>query len=200
MAEPPLAEWVTNRREPVPSQLLPDAYRALLAHAERENCLREGLAETPQRAARAWGELTRGYSVDVAGLFSTFDADGYDELVVVKDIPFFSLCEHHLLPFHGTISLAYVPDGRIVGLSKVARLVDAFARRLQVQERMTAQIADVFDEHVRPAGVAVVANAVHLCMAMRGVKVAASSTTTSALRGSLRTEQAQRAEVLALLR
>lgn len=193
-------EWATDRRLPVPAGVVEDAYAALLVAAERDTADRDGLADTPARAARAWRELTRGYDVDVAGVFRTFDADGYDEMVAVRAIPFYSLCEHHLLPFHGTAGVAYVPAGRIVGLSKLARLVDAFSRRLQVQERLTDQIADALVTHLAPKGVAVVVSGVHMCMTMRGAQAHGSATVTSALRGAMRTNAEARAEALALLR
>lgn len=160
---------------------------------------REGLVDTPARAAAAIAELTRGYDVDVAALFRTFDAGGYDELVVERAIPFWSLCEHHLLPFHGRAHVGYIANGRIVGLSKLARLVDAYARRLQVQERMTAQIADELWARLDPVGAIVVVEAEHLCMTMRGVAKAGARTVTSAVRGALKEKPEARAEALALI-
>jgi GTP cyclohydrolase I len=174
-------------------------YRQLLHSIDGEDAGREGLRDTPARAAAALTELTRGYEVDIAGLFTTFEAEGYDEMVVMRNVPFFSLCEHHLLPFQGTAALAYIPDGRIVGLSKLARLVDAFARRLQVQERLVTQIADALVEHLAPKGVMVIVEAEHLCMAMRGVEVSDVPTNTSAVRGAMKTKPEARAEALALL-
>jgi GTP cyclohydrolase I len=174
-------------------------YRQLLQSIEGEQPRREGLRETPARAAAALDDLTRGYAVDIPGLFTTFEAEGYDEMVVMRGVPFYSLCEHHLLPFAGTAALAYIPNGRIVGLSKLARLVDAFARRLQVQERLTTQIADALVEHLSPKGVMVIVEAEHLCMAMRGVEAANVPTVTSAVRGAMQTKPEARAEALALL-
>jgi GTP cyclohydrolase IA len=161
--------------------------------------LTDELLETPGRAAKAWGELTSGYAVDVPGLFKTFDASGYDEMVVVRDIPFASLCEHHLLPFYGRAAVAYIPDGRIVGLSKLARLVDAYARRLQVQERLTNQVADALMEHLTPVGAAVIMEAEHLCMSLRGARTPGAITVTSALRGAIFTKPEARAEAMSLL-
>lgn len=158
------------------------------------------LGETPGRAAKAWHELTSGYSCDIPAIFKTFDANGYDEMVVVRDIPFSSLCEHHLLPFYGKAAVAYIPDGRIVGLSKLARLVDAFARRLQVQERLANEVVDALMEHLQPTGAAVVMQAEHLCMSIRGARVPGSTTVTSALRGAMFAKPEARAEVLSLLR
>jgi len=158
------------------------------------------LDETPARAAKAFCEMTSGYSVDVAGLFKTFDGEGYDEMVLVREIPFSSLCEHHLLPFTGRAAIAYIPSGKIVGLSKLARLVDAFARRLQVQERLANQIADAMVEYLDPTGVAVVLEAEHLCMSIRGARIPGAITTTSALRGAIFEKPEARAELLSLLR
>ena len=175
------------------------AYRTILSTAEPDTWHREGLSETPQRAAKALEELTAGYSVDVAALLKTFDSNGYDEMVAQTAIPFYSLCEHHLLPFHGVVHIAYIPRGRIVGLSKLARLTDAFARRLQVQERLTQEIADALEKHLKAKGVMVVAEAEHLCMAMRGVERPGAITKTSAVRGAMKKKPEARAEALALL-
>jgi GTP cyclohydrolase I len=173
------------------------AYEALLCAAE--GGLRDGTQDTPRRAAAAYAYLTSGYEVDVPGLFTHFDADGYDELVMVKAIPFYSLCEHHLLPFHGEAHVGYIPQGRIVGLSKLARLVEAYARRLQVQERLTEQIADAIVTHLEAKGVIVVISAEHLCMAMRGVEKAGTRTITSVVRGAMKDDPRARAEAFSLL-
>lgn len=165
-----------------------------------EDVDREGLRDTPARAAKALVELTNGYTVDVAGLFTTFETNGYDEMVVVRNIDFTSLCEHHVLPFTGKAHVAYIPAERIVGLSKIARVVEAFSHRLQVQERLTGEIADVIDLHLKPAGVAVVLEATHSCMALRGIKKSGSTMVTSALRGALKDKPEARAEALALLK
>lgn len=164
----------------------------------------EGTERTPARAAKAWRELTRGYS-DPAPELTTFEAR-HDELVVVAPIPFFSLCEHHLLPFHGRAYIAYLPGGRIVGLSKFARVVHYYARRLQVQERLTTEIADHLERGITdavggkgPKGLAVVLKAEHLCMSMRGAQVAGAITTTSVMRGAFREQVSARAEVLGLM-
>ena len=157
------------------------------------------LDETPMRAAKAWRELTAGYAADIPALFKTFDANGYDEMVVVRDIPFSSLCEHHLLPFYGKAAVAYIPQGRIVGLSKLARLVDAYARRLQVQERLANEVVDALMEHLQPTGAAVVMEAEHLCMSLRGAKVPGAITVTSALRGAIFEKPEARAEAMSLL-
>lgn len=158
---------------------------------------REGLADTPGRVLRAYEELTAGYQVNVADLFRTF-TETCDEMVMVRDIEFTSLCEHHLLPFTGTATVAYIPNQKVVGLSKLARLVDAYARRLQVQERMTGQIAQAIQEHLQPGGVGVVVRARHACMACRGVKQPTAEMVTSAVLGALRDKPAARAEFLAV--
>jgi len=162
---------------------------------------RDGLQETPRRFADALLDMTSGLGEDPGMHLRTFDSDGYDEIVVVKDIPVRSLCEHHLLPFVGVAHVAYLPAGRIVGLSKLARLVDGYARRLQVQERLTMQVASTLaDSPVEPRGVAVVIEAEHMCMTMRGVKAPGTRTTTSVMLGRFREHPPARAEVLDLLR
>lgn len=176
------------------------AYHSIIASTVGEDTAREGLQETPGRAAKAWLELTSGYGVDVAALLKTFDSDGYDEMVVVGNIPFASLCEHHLLPFTGHAHVVYIPNGRIVGLSKIPRLVDAYSHRLQVQERMTIQIADALQENLDPLGVMVVLEATHMCATLRGVKKAGTVMKTSAIRGALKDKPEARAEALALIR
>ena len=155
----------------------------------------EDLAETPQRVARAFAELLTPRPFDP----TTFPNDeGYDQLVLARDIRFQSLCQHHLLPFHGVAHVGYIPDRRILGLSKLARVVELFARRLQVQERLTQQVADWLDEHLAPRGVGVVLEAEHLCMSLRGVRAQGSRTTTSALRGLLRDDARTRQEFFSL--
>ncbi|WP_255344507.1 GTP cyclohydrolase I FolE [Deinococcus sp. YIM 77859] len=158
---------------------------------------REGLLKTPQRVAKAWSFLTAGYHrtlADAAG-DAVFEAEG-SEMVIVKDIEFYSMCEHHMLPFYGRAHVAYIPDGKILGLSKFARIVDLYSRRLQVQERITTQIADAVEELLSPRGVAVLMEGVHLCMAMRGVQKQNSSTTTSAMRGLFKEDARTRAEFM----
>ncbi|MFL6137678.1 MAG: GTP cyclohydrolase I FolE [Frankiaceae bacterium] len=162
---------------------------------------RDGLRDTPARVARAYAELVAGLARDPADvLTSVFDL-GHDEMVIVKDIEVFSICEHHLVPFHGVAHVGYIPneDGQITGLSKLARLVDLFARRPQVQERMTTQIADALEERLKPRGVIVVVECEHLCMAMRGVRKQGSTTVTSAVRGALRDSPSTRAEAMSLI-
>jgi len=161
---------------------------------------RQGLVNTPGRVHRMYAELTAGYHVDPARLMNgaIFDVD-YSEMVVVKEIPFYSLCEHHLLPFFGTAAVAYIPDGRVVGLSKIPRIVETYARRLQVQERMTSQIADFLMEQLRPQGVGVVLEATHLCAVMRGVRKPGTVRTTSHVLGIFRANDKTRSEFLAHL-
>jgi GTP cyclohydrolase I len=159
---------------------------------------REGLRATPDRMHRMYHELTAGYHVDPERLINraVFDVD-YSEMVVVKDIPFYSLCEHHLLPFFGSAHVAYVPDGRVIGLSKIPRIVEMYARRLQVQERMTQQIADFLMERLEPKGVGVVLEATHLCAAMRGIRKPGTTMTTAAVLGLFRRNDKTRAEFFA---
>lgn len=162
---------------------------------------RGGLAETPARVAKAWEHWTSGYSKDPAEILKVFEdgAEGCDEMVVVGDIPIYSKCEHHLADIFGTATIGYLPSGKIVGLSKLNRLADMFARRLQVQERMTNQIADALMDHLAPLGCGVVIRARHMCMESRGVQQS-SRTTTSALRGNFKSDPTVRAEFLALAR
>ena len=161
---------------------------------------REGLLRTPQRVATSLAWLTRGYEMDVERVVghALFDAEGATNMVMVRDIELYSLCEHHMLPFYGRAHIAYIPNGKIVGLSKIPRIVEVFARRLQVQERLTEQIASALDDVLAPMGVGVVIEAFHLCMMMRGVEKQNSKTITSAVRGSFRTDQRTRDEFLTL--
>lgn len=161
---------------------------------------REGLVKTPERVANAMRYLTSGYAKSVAEVLNeAVFTESYDQMVVVKDIELYSLCEHHLLPFYGKAHVAYLPAGRIIGLSKVARLVEVFARRLQVQERLTTQVAEALHEALRPAGVGVVIEAVHFCMMMRGVEKQNSKAVTSCMLGEFRTHRGTREEFLQLL-
>src|SRR3989339_700538 len=162
---------------------------------------REGLLRTPKRVAKAYEFLTSGYAKDIDEVLNNaIFNEKYDEMVLVKNIDFYSLCEHHMLPFYGKIHIAYVPDGKIVGLSKIPRIVDVFARRLQVQERMTQQIADTLDKYLAPKGVAVVSEAYHMCMMMRGVEKQNSSATSSAMHGLFKEDARTRTEFLDLIR
>jgi GTP cyclohydrolase IA len=172
------------------------AVRSIL-HNIGEHPDREGLQRTPGRVAKMFAELTAGYAIDPHALLNdaVFSVD-YDEMVVVRDIDFASLCEHHMLPFMGRAHVAYIPDGKVIGLSKIPRIVEMYARRLQVQERMTVQIADCLDAALQPAGVAVIVEGVHLCSVMRGVKKANARMITSAMRGVFRTDPKTRSEFM----
>ncbi len=161
---------------------------------------REGLAGTPGRVARMYGEITGGSDVEAREALETQFDESHQEMALVRDIPFYSLCEHHLLPFFGSAHVAYIPRGRVVGISKLARAVDVFARRLQLQERLTSQVADAIMETVEAEGVAVVIRAEHLCMAMRGIRKPGASVVTSAMRGVFESSGRTRAEALELLR
>ncbi|QQS34632.1 MAG: GTP cyclohydrolase I FolE [Ignavibacteriales bacterium] len=165
-----------------------------------ENPEREGLVDTPLRVSKAYEYLTSGYNKNIDEVLN--DAvfnEKYDEMVIVKNIDFFSLCEHHMLPFYGKVHVAYIPNGKIVGLSKIPRIVEVFARRLQVQERMTQQIADTIDKYLQPNGVAVVSEAYHMCMMMRGVEKQNSSATSSAMHGVFKEDARTRTEFLNLI-
>ena len=200
---PDLAEQLNDREI---------AVKMLLGTIPGEDPEREGLKETPHRVAMMYEELFGGYEMDPKTILSkTFDSgkmhdEEYDDvdiyangLVIVKDIPFFSHCEHHMVPFVGKVDIAYVPGKRVVGLSKLARLVECFARRLQIQERLTNQIADAINEELNPEGVMVVVQAEHLCMTMRGVKKPGAKTVTSSVSGVFTCNDAARAEVLSLI-
>ena len=177
-----------------------DLYREMIRRVG-EDPTRDGLLKTPERMARSMAFLTHGYALTVEETLhnALFDVD-YDEMVIVKDIEFFSLCEHHLLPFFGKAHVAYIPNGKVIGLSKMARLVDVFARRLQVQERLTREVAEAIDEAIRPQGVGVILEAQHLCMMMRGVEKQHSHTVTSAMLGAFKAQGQTRTEFLSLVR
>jgi GTP cyclohydrolase IA len=174
-------------------------WRRLLHHLG-EDPNRQGLIETPRRVEKAWQHWVSGYGQDPAAILKVFDdgAEEYTELIVVRGIPVYSHCEHHLAPFFGTATVGYTPNGKIVGLSKLTRLVDCFARRLQVQERLTMQIANALMQHVAPLSVGVVIRCRHMCMESRGIQTRGEETVTSALLGEMRTSQALRCEFLDL--
>jgi GTP cyclohydrolase I len=176
-----------------------EMYREILSRLG-EDPARDGLAATPARVEKSMAFLTKGYSEDPTKILrgAMFDVD-YDEMVIVKDVEMFSLCEHHMLPFFGKVHVAYIPNGKVIGLSKIPRLVEVFARRLQVQERMTRQIADTIQEAIAPQGVGVVIEARHLCMMMRGIEKQHSSTVTSAMVGCFQKKET-RSEFLSLVR
>lgn len=177
-----------------------NAVREILI-AVGENPDREGLLETPKRVANMYEEIFAGLTEDPKQNIKLFNEQSNDEMVIVKDIPFYSMCEHHLLPFFGKAHIGYIPsDNKIIGLSKLARIVDNFAKKPQVQERLTSDIADFLNDNLQPKGVAVIMEAEHMCMTMRGARAAGSKTQTSALRGIMRTDAKTRAEVLSLLK
>jgi GTP cyclohydrolase I len=182
--------------EPINQEVITNSVREILL-AVGEDPEREGLLRTPERVAKAYGELLEGYRTDPIELLNDaiFDVS-YDEMVIVRDIEFYSLCEHHMLPFIGRAHVAYLPKGKVIGLSKIPRIVDMFARRLQVQERMTKQIADLVDELLHPKGVAVVVEGLHLCSVMRGVKKHDARMTTSSMSGAFRSNLSTRQEFL----
>jgi GTP cyclohydrolase I len=178
-----------------------DAVRTLLRYIG-ENPDREGLLDTPARVVKSYAEMFGGYKESVEDVLGrTFEeVHGYDDIVMVRDIPFFSHCEHHMVPIIGKAHIAYLPDGKVLGLSKIARTVDIFARRLQTQESMTAQIAHAIDETLQPRGVAVLLEAEHMCMAMRGIKKTGSSTITTTFTGNFKTDPREQARFMSLLR
>lgn len=184
---------------PVDLDRIQRAVREIIV-AVGEDPEREGLEHTPARVARMYEELFEGLRIDPTEYLRVGFEVGHDELVILRDIPFYSVCEHHFMPFHGTAAVGYIPDGRVVGVSKLARLVEGYARRPQLQERLTGQIADAIMETLRPDGVAVVIEAEHLCMTQRGVKKPGSRMVTSATRGLFRQNQVTRAEFLSLVR
>ena len=177
-----------------------EAQVKLLLEEIGEDPNREGLLKTPHRVAKTYDFLTSGYREDIKKVINgaVFE-EKYDEMVIVKDVDFFSLCEHHLLPFFGKIHIAYIPNGKIVGLSKIPRIVEVFARRLQVQERMTQEIADTLDKYLQPKGVGVVSEARHMCMMMRGVEKQNSVATASAMHGLFKEDARTRSEFLNLI-
>lgn len=176
------------------------AVREIL-YAIGENPDREGLLDTPDRVARMYEEIFQGLHKDPRTLIKVFQEDNHEEMVLVKDIPLYSICEHHLLPFIGVAHVIYIPrKGKIVGLSKLARIVDMVARKPQLQERLSSEVADIVMDTLDPIGVAVVVEAEHLCVTMRGIKKAGSKTVTSALRGKIKSDARTRAEVMSLLR
>src|SRR5262245_7324610 len=189
-----------GERNVSPKSPMQEAVRALLSGVG-EDPDREGLERTPDRVEKALRFLTKGYAEDPKALIGqALFSVSYDEMVIIKDIDVYSLCEHHLLPFHGKAHVAYIPNGKVVGLSKVPRLVDMVARRLQVQERLTVQIAETLEEVIQPRGVGVVIEAVHFCMMMRGVEKQNSVAVTSCMLGAFRERQPTRDEFLALIR
>jgi GTP cyclohydrolase I len=199
------ADSNTRERDNVPRSdsrvdldAIQDAVRTIL-EAVGEDADRPGLLDTPRRVARMYAEMFAGLKTDPARHLQVTFPEDYDEIVLVRDIPFTSMCEHHLLPFSGVAHVAYIPDGRVTGLSKLARVVEEVARRPQVQERMTQTIADMIEKELGVSGTAVVIQAEHSCMSIRGIRKPGSSTVTSALRGVFKTDPASRAEVMSLI-
>ncbi len=184
-----------------PSEDAVRAVRALL-EALGEDVDREGMRRTPERVATLLAEMTSGRDIDPSSVLTTVFDERHDEMIIVKDLPFFSLCEHHLVPFSGKAHVGYIPNkqGQVTGLSKLARVVDVVSRRLQMQERLTTQVADAIEKALEPRGVIVVVEAEHLCMSMRGVRKPGHTTVTSAIRGIFRENVATRAEAMAIIR
>jgi GTP cyclohydrolase IA len=188
----------SNLRRPVDKPAIEAAVRVIL-EAVGEDAARDGLLDTPARVARMYEEMFSGLHLDPARHLETTFPEDYDEIVLVRDIPFTSMCEHHLLPFTGVAHVGYLPNGRVVGLSKLARVVEEVARRPQVQERMTQTVADMLEDKLGTKGAAVVIESEHSCMALRGVRKSGTLTVTSSLRGIFRTSPASRAEILSLI-
>lgn len=189
---------VSTQRAPIDQERIAAAVREVIA-AIGDDAAREGLRETPERIARMYAQLFSGLAEDPLAVLQRGFEEDHKEMVVLKDIPFYSMCEHHFLPFHGAAHVGYVPEGRIVGVSKLARVVDILARRPQMQERLTSQIADAIMEGLHPDGVAVVIEAEHLCMTMRGVQKPGARMITSAIRGGFRRRGVTRSEFLSLV-
>jgi GTP cyclohydrolase I len=194
---------VTHQREIALADMAEQLIKQMLLMIEPTdgNKLREGIEETPRRVVKSWRELYAGYAQDPAKILSkTFAAEGYDEVIICRDIEMYSLCEHHLLPFYGKAHVGYIPGERVVGLSKLARLVDCYSRRLQIQERLTTQIADAIVKYLDPKGVAVTIESKHMCMSCRGINKQSSFMVTNSLRGVFREDAAARAEYLKLIK
>lgn len=172
----------------------------MMLSAINENPNREGLVDTPKRVIKSWQEIYSGYSKDPKDVLTVFESDGYDQIVLLKDIEMYSMCEHHMLPFFGKAHVAYIPDGKVIGISKLARLVDIYARRLQIQERIGEQVTNALMEHLKPKAAACIIEAQHLCMLMRGVNKQNSVMVTSSLRGVFLTDPAAKNELMNLIR
>ena len=189
----------SNNAQQVDKNRIEKAVKEILL-ALGEDVSREGLRNTPVRVAKMYSELLAGMKHDPKEHLKSVFSEEYDEIVLLRDIPFYSICEHHLMPFIGTAHVAYLPRGKVLGVSKLARIVDCFARRLQVQERLTVQIADFLMDNLKPLGVAVILEASHSCMTIRGAKKPASVMVTSVLRGQFKSDPRSRSEVLSLMR
>jgi GTP cyclohydrolase I len=197
IADPIEDLFISEQFEQSDETLVHSAVRAILAEIG-EDPGRDGLVKTPDRVARMFDEITAGYHTDPIQLINgaLFDVD-YDDMVVVKDIEFYSMCEHHMLPFYGRAHVAYIPDGKVIGLSKIPRIVEMYARRLQVQERMTSQIANLLQDVLNPKGVAVVVEGAHMCAMMRGVKKSEANMTTRQMLGAFKQDETLRREFIA---
>ena len=192
-------EKVNENRTRISDKEAEEAFKTIIQWIG-EDPNREGISKTPERVAKAWEFLSKGYDQDLESIINNaIFTEDYDEMVTIKDIDFFSLCEHHLLPFFGKAHVAYIPDGKIVGLSKIPRIVEMFSRRLQVQERMTQQIAETLNKVLHPKGVAVVLEGAHMCMQMRGVEKQNSYATTSSMMGLFRKDSRTREEFLNII-
>jgi len=165
-----------------------------------ENIDREGLLDTPKRVIKSWEEIYSGYGRDPKDIMTTFTSEGYDQIILLKDIELYSMCEHHMLPFFGKAHVAYIPDKKIVGISKLARLVDIYARRLQIQERIGEQVTQALEDYLKPKGVACIIEAVHMCMRMRGVSKQESTMCTSSMKGAFFTSAGARIELMSLIK
>jgi GTP cyclohydrolase IA len=193
------SSWMSDIEPTIDRGRIEKAVREII-EALGENPDREGLVDTPERVAAFYAEVFDGIHRDPGDVVDAFfGEEHYQEIVMVREIPFYSMCEHHFVPFHGAAHVAYIPKGRVTGLSKLARLVEGFARRPQMQERLTAQVADALADRLQPLGVMVVVEAEHLCMSMRGVKKPGATTVTSAVRGIMESHPATRAEAMSLL-
>lgn len=194
------SRWGRDNQDVAREMRIRQEMERILVHLDPDH-EREGIADTPERVGRMWvDELTSGYGADIASILKKFPGEDYDGIVAVKDIPVTSTCEHHLVPFVGYAHVGYFPNGHVVGLSKLPRVVNAFSRRLQVQERLTKQVADAIDEHLNPRGVIVVVEAEHLCMTIRGVQAPGTKTVTSAVRGLFNTnEEGEKEEFFRLI-
>ena len=195
----PYARQMETARITMDYDRIQNAVRDVLV-AIGEDPQREGLVDTPRRIAEMYGELFAGIGKDPASVLTTGFSEDYDEAVILRDVPFHSICEHHFLPFFGTAQIAYIPTGRVAGASKLARALDILASRPQIQERLTGQLADTLYDTLQPRGTAVIISAEHLCMSIRGARKPGSKIVTTASRGSLRTQAAERQDILALLR
>lgn len=183
--------------DPGATRLAEDCVRTLLTHIG-ENPNREGLKETPSRVIKSFGKIYEGYQTDISSLFKTFEDGACDEMVILRNTEFYSVCEHHMQPFFGHASIAYIPNKRVIGVSKLARILDAFSRRLQIQERLTSQITTALMEHLQPRGAGCILTAKHFCMVCRGVQKQNSEMITSSLLGEFREDPAVRQEFLSL--